>query len=159
MPAPRPEPAYWLMKSEPEEFSIEDLRKKKRAHWDGIRNFEARNYLRAMRRGDLAIFYHSGGKQSGPAGIARIVSAAEPDFTQWDRKSPRYDPRATKERPLWWMVDVAFLKAFRRVIPKEVLREVPALARMTLWSRPRLSIIPLTRKEFDTIQKLGSRGE
>lgn len=159
MPAPHPEPAYWLMKSEQAEFSIDDLQKKKRAHWDGVRNFEARNFLREMHRGDLVIFYHSDGDPSGPAGIARVASTAQPDFTQWDRKNPRFDARATRERPLWWMVDILFVKGFRRVIPREVLREVPALARMKLWTRPRLSIFPLTRREFDTIQKLGSREE
>lgn len=160
MPARSAEPAYWLMKSEPEEFSIDDLRKRKRHHWDGVRNFEARNLLRdKIRVGDLVVFYHSSAAPSGPAGIARVVRAGYPDFTQWRKKSANFDPKATKDAPIWYMVDVAYVKAFRRVIPREVLREVPALSSMELWNRPRLSVTPLTRREFDTIFKLGMKKE
>lgn len=159
MPSLRSQPAYWLIKSEPGEFSIEDLKRKKRAHWDGVRNYEARNHLRRMKVGDLIVFYHSGGDVNGPSGIAKVVKSAYPDFTQWDRKSPHFDRRATRESPIWDMVDIAFVKAFARVIPREVLREVPALRDMVLWKRPRLSVTPLTRSEFDTIQKLGAKKE
>jgi predicted RNA-binding protein with PUA-like domain len=148
------------MKSEPKEFSIDDLRKRKRVHWDGVRNYEARNLLRdKFRVGDLVVFYHSNATPSGPAGIARVVRAGYPDFTQWRKTSAHFDPKATKDAPIWYMVDIAYVKAFNRVIPREVLREVPALRSMKLWVRPRLSITPLSRREFDTILKLGMKRE
>ncbi len=149
---------YWLMKSEPHEFSIDDLMRKKRHHWDGVRNYEARNIMRdRMKVGDLVIFYHSDGDPSGPAGVAKVSREAYPDFTQWKRSSKYFDPRGTKRDPLWFMVDVAFVKKFKNVIERDLLREVPALRNMPLWKRPRLSITPLAKKEFETIVKLGTK--
>lgn len=151
------EPRYWLMKAEPRELPLERFRKKTRVHWDGVRNFAARNFMRQMHPGDLAILYYSNGAPSGPAAIMRVVRAAYPDFTQWKRSSPRFDPRASKDHPIWDMVDVTLFKAFSRVIPREILREVPSLRDMVLWKRPRLSITPLTRREFETIANLGMK--
>ena len=108
--------SYWLMKSEPSVFSIEDLRKKKTAGWDGVRNYQARNFMRAMKVGDRALFYHSNAEPSGIAGVAEVVRAAYPDPTQFDRKDGHYEPRATRQRPLWDQVDVRFVEAFPRVI-------------------------------------------
>src|SRR5690348_14287413 len=108
---------YWLMKTEPDVFSIDDLEKKKRAHWDGVRNFQARNFMRdQMKAGDLNLFYHSSTIPPGVAGLARVCREAYPDFTAWDKKSDFFDPRSTPEKPLWMMVDVEFVKKFPRLI-------------------------------------------
>lgn len=146
---------YWLMKSEPEELSIDSLMKKVTWHWDGVRNYEARNMMRdQMKIGDLIIFYHSNANPSGPAGIASVASAAYMDHTQFDQLSRYYDSKATPERPIWWMVDVKFVKKFDTVISRNELREHPMLQGMILWKRNRLSITPLTKSEFDTICSL-----
>lgn len=146
------------MKSEPEALSILDLKKKKRWHWDGVRNYAARNYMRdGMRIGDMVIFYHSSADPSGPAGIAMVDSLPYPDFTQFDTQSPYYDPKAIKEKPIWYMVDVAFVKQFSRVITRDELRASHDLSDMLLWKRNRLSITPLTDKEFNTIEKLAKK--
>lgn len=146
------------MKSEPAELSIDDLRAKKRWHWDGVRNYEARNFMRdQMQIGDLVIFYHSNGNPTGPAGVARVASSPYPDFTQFDRQSKYYDAKATTEKPIWMMVDVAFVKQFARTITRDELRSMPALCDMKLWKRGRLSITPLSKKEFDTICRLGDK--
>lgn len=146
---------YWLMKSEPDELSIDDLRVKKRWHWDGVRGYEARNYMRdQMRIDDLVIFYHSSCIPAGPAGIAKVASTPYPDFTQFDTKSKYYDAKATTEKPIWMMVDVAFVKRFARTITRDELRAIPTLNDMKLWKRSRLSITPLTKKEFDVIVSL-----
>lgn len=146
---------YWLMKSEPDVLSIQDLKRHGVFRWDGVRNFEARNFMRdRMQVGDLAIFYHSSAKIIGPAGICRIASAAYPDFTAWDAKSPYFDPRSPKNDPLWWMVDVAHIETFSRVLPRESMKHDPILQDMLLWKRSRLSIIPLTAREFHRITTL-----
>lgn len=143
------------MKSEPSEFSIDDLKKKKRHHWDGVRNFEARNFMRdKMCVGDLILFYHSNAKPSGIAGIAKVVSKAYPDFTQWDKANKYFDKKSTKENPIWFMVDVAFVECFPRTIERTELQEISSLQDMALWKRNRLSITPLSKREFDTIKTL-----
>lgn len=144
--------AYWLMKSEPHEFAITDLKEQKVHYWDGVRNYEARNFMRdRMRIGDLVVFYHSNADPTGPAGVAKVASASYPDFTQWDKTNKYYDPKATKEKPIWFMVDVRYVRSFPRVITRDELKKDPALTNMLLWKRNRLSITPLTKKEFDTI--------
>ena len=147
---------YWLMKSEPEALSIDDLRKKKKWHWDGVRNYEARNFMRdKMEIGDLVIFYHSSCVPAGPVGIAKVASAPYPDHTQFDQQSKYFDPKSTKEKPIWHMVDVSFVKQFPQTITREELRQHKKLSGMTLWRRSRLSITPLTKGEFEIIAKLG----
>ncbi|OGZ17604.1 MAG: EVE domain-containing protein [Candidatus Lloydbacteria bacterium RIFOXYC12_FULL_46_25] len=149
---------YWLMKSEPGEFSIDDLRKKKKHHWDGVRNFEARNFMRdKMRIGDLVLFYHSNATPSGVVGIAKVASSPYPDFTQWDKASKYFDKKAGEEKPIWFMVDVAFVEQFPRTIKRSELQNTAALKSMALWKRNRLSITPVTKKEFEVIQKLASK--
>lgn len=146
---------YWLMKSETETLSIGDLKKKKCWYWDGVRGYQARNYMRDdMQLGDVVIFYHSNAKPSGPAGIARIARTSYPDHTQFDSRSKYFDPKATKEIPRWFMVDVAFIKKFPRTISREELSMIPSLKNMMLWSHSRLSITPLTPNEFETIVSL-----
>ena len=146
------------MKSEPNEFSIDDLKKKKRHHWDGVRNFEARNFMRdRMRKGDLILFYHSNATPPGVAGIARVARGAYPHFTAWDTTSKYFDKRSTEETPIWFMVDVAFVERFTHTITRAQLQNLPELKAMLLWKRNRLSITPLSKKEFETIKMLASK--
>lgn len=151
---------YWLMKSEPDVFGIHDLkaRPKKTEHWDGVRNYQARNFLRdGMHKGDLAFFYHSSCAEPGIAGIVKIVGAGYPDATAWDPKSKYFDPRSTPDRPVWYMVDVQLVREFDSVIPLTAIKANPALRHMQLVQRGnRLSILPVTEREWNTILKMES---
>lgn len=149
--------SYWLMKSEPDVFSIDDLKRrpKRVSHWDGVRNFQARNFMHAMRKGDLVLFYHSSCPEPGVAGIVEVARESYPDFTSWDPKSPYYDPRSEPEKPLWYMVDVRFSRKLRRLIPLAELRGNPKLKDMRLLARGnRLSILPVTAAEWQSILKM-----
>ncbi|MFM8415672.1 MAG: EVE domain-containing protein [Planctomycetota bacterium] len=148
---------YWLIKSEPDTFSIQDLARapRKTTGWEGVRNYQARNFLRAMKKGDLAIFYHSNAEPPAAVGVARVVREAYPDDTAWNPKSPYHDPKASPANPLWSRVDVQLLEIFARAIPLDELRQVKALAGMELLRRgSRLSVTPVTAAEFRTIEKL-----
>src|SRR5207248_3943335 len=127
--------AYWLLKTEPSTFSIDDLAQKEFEHWDGVRNFQARNNLRAMRLGEEAFFYHSSTEEKGVAGLCNVVREAYPDDSQFDPNSKYFDPRSTPEEPRWWMPDVGFVRKFPRVITLSELRTVPGLEQMVLLNR------------------------
>ncbi|MEP7070255.1 MAG: EVE domain-containing protein [Usitatibacter sp.] len=146
--------AYWLMKSEPDEFSIDDLAKapRKTTPWFGVRNYVARNFMRdAMRVGDGVLFYHSSCAVPGIAGLAKVASRAHPDLSQFDRKSPYYDPKAKREEPRWMLVDVKLARK-TRLMPLEEMRACPELAGMaTLKRGNRLSITPVTAAEWNFI--------
>jgi predicted RNA-binding protein with PUA-like domain len=151
---------HWLIKSEPDVFSIRDLAKAKRqtTHWEGVRNYQARNFLRAMQVGDLALYYHSNATPSAVAGVVEIVRSAYPDPTAWDPKSDYHDPKASPENPIWSMVDVKLVEIFPRDIPLDELRTAKALAGMELLRRgSRLSVQPVTEAQFRTIEKLGKK--
>jgi predicted RNA-binding protein with PUA-like domain len=149
--------AYWLMKSEPDVFGYDDLVRKKREGWDGIRNYQARNFLRAMRKGDQAIFYHSNATPPGVAGVAKIVGEAEPDPTQFDPKSKYHDEASNPNDPRWDWVTVAPVKKLH-FISLDELRGMPELAECRLLARGnRLSVIPLTDDEFAAIVARGSK--
>ncbi len=149
--------AYWLMKSEPDVFGYDDLVVAKREGWDGIRNYQARIYLRAMRKGDLAIFYHSNATPPGVAGVAKIVKEASPDPTQFDPTSKYFDPGSNPDDPRWDLVTVAPSKRLR-YIPLDELRTMPELAECRLLARGnRLSVMPLTDDEFAAIVERGSK--
>lgn len=151
--------AHWLLKSEPEAFSIDDLARQKVAHWDGVRNFQARNNLRAMKAGELAFFYHSNAEPSGIVGVCKVVREAYPDHTAWDPRSKYFDPRSTPEKPLWWMPDVAFVEKLPRMIPLAELREIPGLETMALLKRgQRLSVQPVAEREWETILRVARDG-
>ncbi len=149
---------YWLMKSEEDEYSIDDLKRDGKVAWFGVRNYQARNYMRdGMTIGDLVLFYHSNGSPSGVVGIGKVLSAPYPDITQFDSKSPYYYKRATKENPVWMLVDIMYVSKFKRLISLPELREHKELRDMVLLKKgSRLSITPLTDKEFAYITKLGS---
>lgn len=153
---------YWLMKSEPQKFSLQDLqaRPQQTEPWDGVRNYQARNYLRQMAVGDLAFFYHSNSKPSGIAGIMKIVRAAYPDDTQFDPQSYKYDPRSRSERPIWDLVDVQLVCAFTVLLPLAALRAEPALAEMMLLRKGnRLSITPVQAAEWETIVAMAGQAD
>jgi predicted RNA-binding protein with PUA-like domain len=145
---------YWLMKSEPDVFGVDDLAKRPRKTepWTGVRNYQARNFMRDdMRPGDLAFFYHSSCPQPGIAGIVKISRAAYPDETQFDRKGEYYDPKATRENPRWFNVDVTLVKK-TRLIGLDELRAHPELASMMVLKRgSRLSITPVTEREWQFV--------
>ncbi|MGZ3651989.1 MAG: EVE domain-containing protein [Bdellovibrionota bacterium] len=147
---------YWLMKTEPDVFSIADLKKKKRAGWDGVRNYQARNFMRdGMKLGDQVLFYHSSCGVPGVAGIARVSRESHPDPSQFDKKSEYYDPKATLEKPIWMMVEVEFVKEFAAVLPLERLRAEKALAKMVLLQKgSRLSVQPVAPAEWEKILEL-----
>ncbi|MCW8902167.1 EVE domain-containing protein [Sedimenticola sp.] len=147
---------YWLMKSEPDAYSIDDLKRDRTEHWDGIRNYQARNFMmKDMKTGDEILFYHSSCKVPGVVGLARVCKEAYPDFTAWNPDSKYYDPKSTPEKPRWYMVDVEFVKKFPEVISLNQVRQTPALEGMKLLQKGnRLSIMPLNKHEFQTICKL-----
>ncbi|MDD0853214.1 EVE domain-containing protein [Halobacteriovorax sp. GB3] len=149
---------YWLMKSEPDTFSIDDLKQRPKSteHWDGVRNYQARNFMRdEMKKGDLVLFYHSSCKVPGVAGIAKIVKEAYPDHTAFDKNSNYYDPKSSEENPRWFMVDVKFEKKFKKVVTLKELKTFEELKEMKLLQKgSRLSIMPVTKEEFDFIQGL-----
>ncbi|MDM5181213.1 EVE domain-containing protein [Massilia sp. DJPM01] len=149
--------AYWLMKSEPDEVSIDDVlaAPQRTLAWFGVRNYQARNFMRdAMREGDLVLFYHSSCAEPGIAGIVQVCSPAYPDATQFDRASPYHDPKATPEQPRWVGVDVRALRKTALLSLKE-LRTVPALAGMRLLAKgSRLSVMPVEPHEWHAIEAL-----
>jgi predicted RNA-binding protein with PUA-like domain len=146
---------YWLLKSEPSTYGIDHLKKDGTTAWTGVRNYQARNFMRdEMRAGDRAFFYHSSCEVPGIAGIAEIRGAAYPDETQFDRKSPQHDPAATRDEPRWFNVDVKFVKKTRTVTLDE-LRARKELRNMVILRRGnRLSITPVTKAEWDCIERL-----
>ena len=150
---------YWLMKSEPDVFGIHDLRArpKRTEHWDGVRNYQARNFLRdKMKKGDRAVFYHSSCAQPGIVGIVEIVKPGYPDCTAWDRDAPHYDPKSTPTKSVWYMVDVRLVREFKHPIPLSEIKRHAALKNIPLVQRGnRLSIMPVTTKEWQYILKLG----
>ena len=147
--------AYWLMKSEPDEVSIDDLVRQRKVPWFGVRNYQARNFMRdEMRVGDGVLFYHSSCPEPGVAGLAEVCSAPYPDATQFDPKSKYYDPKSSREEPRWMNVDVKIVKK-TKLLPLARMREEPSLATMRLLQRGnRLSITPVTAAEWRAVLKL-----
>jgi len=152
---------YWLLKSEPESFSIDDLQRapKQTTFWNGVRNYQARNLLRdEIKVGDGVIFYHSNADPAAAVGLAEVVRAGYPDDTQFDPKSDYYDPDAKADDPRWFMVDIKFKEKFVRPLSLEVLRTIPALTDMVLLRRgSRLSVQPVTAAEWKAIVAQGRR--
>ncbi len=148
---------YWLMKTEPGVYSIDDLRRDGHTAWEGVRNFQARNFLRdAIKKGDEVLFYHSNAEPSGVAGTGRIKKEGTPDSSALDKKDIHFDSRSTREKPIWFMVDVEFTGKFKNFIPLEALKSKKKLSGMLVTQRgSRLSVQPVTRDHFETVVRMG----
>ena len=149
---------YWLMKSEPDDYSIDDLinEQNSTAEWDGVRNYQARNFLRdQIKIGDQVLYYHSNSKPSGVIGTAKVVRNGYPDFTAWDPNSKHPDPKSTPESPIWYMVDIRATKKFNQIISLQQIKQIPELSEMVLVKNSRLSVQPVTKQEFEIIQNIG----
>ena len=155
---PKNERRYWLLKTEPSSFSMDDLMRapKKTTSWDGVRNYQARNMLRDdMQAGDLAFIYHSSTDPTGIAGIAEIVRGGYPDETAFDSKDSHFDPKSKRDAPSWYVVDVKGVEKFEEVITLESLRKTRGLESMVLLKKgSRLSVQPVSPKEWEVITKL-----
>ncbi len=149
-------PRNWLMKSEPGVYSIDDLERDGRTSWEGVRNFQARNFLRdEMQPGDRVLFYHSSAEPPGVAGLARVARAGYPDPSALDPADDHYDPKATAGEPRWYMVDVEFVEKFPEVVPLDALRQAKGLEKMLVINRSRLSVQPVTDEEYEIVVRLG----
>ena len=145
---------YWLFKSEPSAYSFSDLMGEpdQTAEWDGVRNYQARNFLRdEVKEGDGVLFYHSNASPPSVVGTAVVVREGYPDFTAWDPDSDHPDPKSTPENPRWFMVDIKGLEALPNEVTLAQIRANPALEDISLFKRPRISIHPITQQEWDTI--------
>lgn len=143
---------YWLMKSEPGDYSIDDLERDGTEHWDGIRNYQARNLMRdQMEVGDRVLFYHSNAQPPGVVGIAEIAGGPHADHTQFDPNEKYYDPKSDPDNPRWIMVDVRFVEKLLRLVSLPELRGYPELTDMVLLNRSRLSVQPVTKAEYEFI--------
>ena len=147
---------HWLMKSEPDAFSIDDLKRKKREPWDGVRNYQARNFMRdGMRPGDQVFFYHSNCTVPGIVGIAEVATDAYPDPSQFDPKSKYFDPGSSRDNPRWMLVDVTFVKKLKRTISLDELKADPVLDGMALLRKGnRLSVMPVEAAHWKHILTL-----
>lgn len=148
--------ATWLLKSEPDVYSIDDLKRDKRTHWEGVRNYQARNFLRdRLKVGDRVLFYHSNAEPPGIAGVAKVVREGYPDPSQFDKQSEYYDAKSKPEAPTWFVVDIGFVARFSRPLTLPELKQVKGLAKMALLQKgSRLSVQPVTDDEFAVIEKL-----
>jgi len=149
---------YWLVKSEPSEFSIDDLAKSKNqtTFWDGVRNYQARNFIRdEMKKGDGVLFYHSSTDPLAVVGVCEVVKDGYPDHTQFDSKNVHFDPKAKKENPAWFMVDIKLVKKFKNPLTIDQIKSNPKLKKMRLIQKGnRLSVMPVTKDEFEEIIKM-----
>ncbi len=147
---------YWLMKSEPDVFGIDDLKAAGTDHWDGVRNYQARNMMRDdMKKGDPVFFYHSNCKEPGIVGIAEVVREGYPDHTAFDPESKYYDPKSDPEKPRWFMVDLKYVRHFKRTISLQELKQQSELADFKLIQRGnRLSVMPVTAAQWSFIMSL-----
>lgn len=153
--------AYWLFKTEPGCFSFDDLKNRpgRTEHWDGVRNYQARNFLRdSIKKGDLVLFYHSSIPQPAIVGVAEVVREGYPDFTAMQPDSEHFDPKSTPGNPVWYMVDVRYLEDFAQPVTLEAIRNNPLLTEMPLVKRSRLSIQPATGDEWQIIMSMGRGG-
>jgi len=147
----------WLMKSEPDAYSIQKLQKEKKTWWTGVRNYQARNYMmKDMKVGETVLFYHSNAEPPGIAGLAKVSRLAEPDPTQFDKKSDVFEARASKAKPMWFCVEVEFVAIFPRFISLQDLRDEKKLTTMQVLKKgQRLSIQPVTDRELSVVKKMG----
>jgi predicted RNA-binding protein with PUA-like domain len=150
----------WLMKSEPEVYSVHDLARDGSTSWEGVRNYQARNFMRDdMRVGDRVLYYHSNADPTGVAGLATVSRAGYPDPAARDPESEYFDPRAGDDDPRWYMVDIAYAEAFPRVVTLDELRATPGLEKMLVINKSRLSVQPVTEEEYAIVVRLGRGGK
>ena len=151
-----PDTNYWLMKSEGDCYPISQLQEDKTTPWSGVRNFQARNYMKEMKVGDMVLFYHSSTKPIGVYGLARVTKEAHPDQTAFDKRDEHYDDRSTPEKPIWECVDVAYVSTFKEPITMDEMKRHRELSAMKLFQKgSRLSVIPVSDKEYEFIVSLG----
>jgi predicted RNA-binding protein with PUA-like domain len=150
---------YWLMKSEPGSYSIDDFKRDKKTLWTGVRNYQARNFMMsAMQPGDCMLFYHSNAEPSGVVGTGRIVRPHQPDPTALDPKSRYYDPKASHDHPIWFCAEVKFTTRFTRAVTLAEIRKTKTLSEMLLLKKgQRLSVLPVTKAEFQLIEKMAAQ--
>lgn len=145
------------MKSEPGVYSIDDFKRDKTTHWDGVRNYQARNFMMEMKKGDEILFYHSNAKEIGIVGTAKVSKESYPDFTAWDKKDDHYDPKIKDGDPRWQMVDIRFVKKFSKIITLDELKKHKQLKGMFILRKGnRLSVTHVTKEEFEHVLKLGT---
>ncbi|MEX0935574.1 MAG: EVE domain-containing protein [Gemmatimonadota bacterium] len=150
---------HWLMKSEEDAYSIDDLKRDGKAPWTGVRNYEARNLMRdQMSPGDLMLYYHSNTSPPGVVGIAEVASEPYPDPTQFDEEHTYHDPRSSEDDPRWWLVDVAFVEKLPRKVPLAEIKSRPDLSKMVLVKRARLSVQPVEAREFEMVRAMAREG-
>lgn len=151
---------HWLMKTEADCFPITELERVRKTGWDGVRNYQARNYMmEEMNVGDLVLFYHSNAFPSGVAGIARVCKSAHPDQTAWDPYDQHYDPASSPENPRWYMVDVEFVEKFPKVFSLQQMREIPELAEMLVLRKgQRLSVMPVDPEHYRIVVEAARKG-
>jgi len=148
----------WLMKSEPDVYSIDDLKRDGSTCWEGVRNYQARNLMREMEVGDAVLFYHSNANPPGVAGLARVARTAYPDHFSWDPNHKYFDPKSTADEPRWWMVDVEYVDTLPHLVALDQLKTEPALGDMVVTKRSRLSVQPVRQAEYDIVVRMGGRG-
>lgn len=151
---------YWLMKSEPHGYSFEQLRNDRTTPWSGVRNYQARNNMMEMQEGDLGLFYHSSIAEPAAVGICRVVKAAYPDFTAFERGGDYYDPKSTPAKPIWMMVDVEYVEPLQHPVTLSRMRNEPRLYGMALLKRgQRLSVQPVMPHEWNIVMELAAKPE
>ena len=150
---------YWLMKCEPSAYSIGDLARDGETSWEGVRNFQARNFMRDdMRVGDAVLFYASNANPSGVSGLATVSKTAYPDHFAWKKAHKYFDARSTKDKPVWFMVDLGFVEQFRATVPLATLKATKGLEEMKVVQKgSRLSVQPVTKREYDIVVRLGRK--
>lgn len=146
---------YWLVKSEGDCYSIDDLKRDKKTSWTGVRNYQARNFMKEMKQGELVLFYHSSSKPNGVYGIAKVFSGPHPDESQFVKTGVYFDPKATQEKPIWFCIDVGFVEKFPEPVTLDAIKFEPQLEGIMLAQRgSRLSVQPVSEKHFKYIQKM-----
>jgi len=150
---------YWLVKSEPNAYSIDDLVKDKKTHWDGVRNYQARNFMRDdMKKGDKVLFYHSNANPTAVVGICEVVKEGYPDFTAFDPEDKHFDPKSKEDNPTWIMVDIKIINKLASPVTLEEIKKNPKLENMRLVQRGnRLSVMPAEKKEYDEIIRMSKK--
>lgn len=151
---------FWLMKVEPSAYTIDRLERDGTTSWEGVRNYQARNFLRdEMQVGDGVLFYASNATPSGVTGLAKIVKAGYPDPTAWTKGHHYFDPESAQESPTWFMVDIGFVERFPAIVSLDTLKKTPGLEKMVVVQKgSRLSVQPVTKAEYDIVVRLGRKG-